>query len=481
MSVTTEPTVIVGGGFLGLFAAMHLCHQHHPAPIILIDQAERFVFKPLLYELLSGELSEQQVWPKYDDLLNCDEITFIHDRVDQVDLQQQQLRLASGLQYTYGHLVLGVGSTMHDFGIPGVKDYGFPFRTGENARRLAQHLRQCLQRASQTTDATERQALLTVAIVGAGPAGVEMAATLGDLLPQWARKFEGIRSDLRVVVVNRSQDILKGDLNDGLRDTAKQALRERLVPVEIMAGAAATEISPTELTYTRAEQSHTLPTQTVIWTTGNRVNPLLSSLDVPPDSRDRGGRLRILPTLQLPDYPTVFAGGDCAVLDSPQPATAQVAYQQGEAIATNVNAQVQGQPLQPAQVTLRGTLMKLGLADGAANLFNRVVITGRQGHLLRQATYLQLLPNPVHNFKASLSWLTDELLQRHTVSSRPARQRSTPPVTRWVASTLLGLGVATGGLVLWRNASPDHFNTTWEGTGLPTLLNRGDRPHEQDD
>ena len=128
------PTVVVGGGFVGLFAAMHLCHQKHSRHIILIDQNERFVFKPLLYEILSGELNEHQVCPRYDYLLNCDEVAYIHDIVEHIDLDGRQVQLASGLRYHYGYLVLGLGSTVHDFGIEGVKDYAFPFRTGEDVR-----------------------------------------------------------------------------------------------------------------------------------------------------------------------------------------------------------------------------------------------------------------------------------------------------------------------------------------------------------
>lgn len=469
MSASASSTVVVGGGFVGLFAAMNLCQQNHPHPIILIDQAERFVFKPLLYELLSGELSEHQVWPKYDYLLDCEEITFIQDRVAHIDLQQQRVRLCSGLQYDYGHLVLALGSTMHDFGIAGVKDYAFPFRSGEDAASLGKHLRHCLQMASQATDLEQRQALLTVAVIGAGPAGVEMAATLGDLLSQWVRKFENIRSDLRIVVVNRSGDILKGDPNDGLRETAKQALQNRLVPVEILTNASASQVSPESLIYQQGEHCHTLPTHTVIWTTGNRVNPVIEHLAVTAEGRDRSGRLRVLPTLQLPHYPNVFAGGDCCVLDDPQPATAQVAYQQGAAIASNLTALVRRQPLQPAQVKLRGTLMKLGLADGAANLFDRVVITGRKGHLLRQATYLRLLPNSIHNFKAALSWLTDELFQKHTVSNRPALRQTDKRTPEW-ASPLIGLVIVVGGMLIWRAATPEHFEETWHRTGLPELL-----------
>jgi len=253
---------MVGGGFTGLFAAMHLCRLRHPRPIVLIDQGDRFVFKPLLYELLSGELTEAQVWPRYDALLNGTRITFIHDTVQHIDLASQTVTLASGHRYPYGHLVLGLGSTLQDFGLPGVKDHAFAFRTGEDVTKLRRHLRQCLQRASQTQDPDQRRALLTVAIIGAGPAGVEMAATLGDLLPQWASQFKGLVDDLKIVIVNRSPEILKGDINSGLRDRVQRALQTRWVPIQCLTGAAA-QVAADHLVYRDQDQGHlhTLPTQ----------------------------------------------------------------------------------------------------------------------------------------------------------------------------------------------------------------------------
>jgi NADH:ubiquinone reductase (non-electrogenic) len=473
MPSATPPTIIVGGGFTGLFAAMHLCHQGHPHPILLIDKSDRFVFKPLLYELLSGELTEQQVWPTYDDLLNCDAITFIHDAVHRIDLDRQEVVLVSGQRYSYGHLVLGLGSTVHDFGIPGVKDYAFAFRTGEDVEKLRHHLRQCLQQASQTTDPERRRALLTIAIIGAGPAGVEMAATLGDLLPQWASEFDGLVAELTIAIVNRSPDILKGDINGGLRDTVQQALQNRLVPVQLLTGTA-TQVEPNHLAYQHDDQGHTLSTHTIIWTTGNRVNPVIADLPLPDEHKDKAGRLRVLPTLQLPGYPTVFAGGDCTVLDDPQPPTAQVAYQQGAAIATNLSAVAQHQPPQLAQVTLRGTLIKLGLAEGAANLFDRIAITGRSGHLIRQGTYLSLLPNPVHNFNTTLSWLTDELFQRHTLPPPVPEPSLRSGLPRWAAGSALGLAVAVGGGLMWRAIAPAQFERLWQPTGIPALIDRVD-------
>jgi NADH dehydrogenase len=442
--------------------------------MVLIDKSDRFVFKPLLYELLSGELTEAQVWPRYDALLNDDGITVIHDTVHRIDLDRQMVYLASGHRYSYGHLILGLGSIVQDFGIPGVKDHAFAFRTGEDVTHLRRHLRQCLQRASQTQDLGQRRVLLTVTIIGAGPAGVEMAATLGDLLPQWASPFEGLVNELKIVIVNRSPEILKGDINSGLRDTVQRALPKRWIPIQFLTGAAV-QVTANHLVYQDPGQgqTHTLPTHTILWMTGNQVNPVIANL--PNAQKDQTGRLRVLPTLQLPGYPNVFAGGDCTVLDVPQPATAQVAYQQGAAIASNLKAVVHHQPPQPVRVSLRGTLIKLGQAEGAANLFDRLAITGRSGHLIRQGIYLSLLPNSVHNFSGIASWLSDELFQRHTLPSKPQPGlRSQLP--GWVLSGALGITVAIGSVMAWRAIAPSHFESLWPSSRVPTRIEPGEQP-----
>ena len=194
---STAPTVIVGGGFVGLFTALHLSHQSYSEPIILIDPQERFAFKPLLYEYLTGEMQDEQVFPRYEELLSGSKVVFIRDRVTNIDLEQHRLELASGMSYDYRYLVLGVGSNQGYFGTAGATDNAFAFRTEQDVTVLARHLQECLQQASQTEDEQLRHSLLTFAITGAGPAGVEMAATLADLLPNWYAKLGGSISEPR--------------------------------------------------------------------------------------------------------------------------------------------------------------------------------------------------------------------------------------------------------------------------------------------
>jgi NADH dehydrogenase len=416
----TQPILILGGGFTGLFTALHLSHLHlgrspkrRALPAVLIDQQWSFIFKPLLYEFLSGEMNVELVWPRYDKLLHNSGVKFVRDTVQVIDLEQRRVELASGLNYTYGHLVLALGSITGYLGIEGAQEHSFPFRTGEDAIALGSHLRDCLQRASQTEDPQPRRSLLTVAILGAGPSGVELAATLADLLPDWYAQLGSDIQDLRIVVIQRGSEVLKGAASDRLRHTAQTALQSRPVPVELLLEAQVSAVHANEVEFKRHNQIEVLPAATIIWTAGTATHPLIQALPIPEEHRDKRGRLQVTPTLQLPDFPEVFAGGDCAVCpQNPLPATAQVAYQQAAGIAHNLKAISDGGSPSPAHVRLRGTLIKLGLEESAAEIFDRFEVKGKLGHLIRKATYVEMLPTPVHNFKATAEWLTDEIFHR---------------------------------------------------------------------
>lgn len=404
--------LILGGGFTGLFTALHLSHQRCSLPTTLIDQEWSFIFKPLLYEFLSGEMKVDLVWPRYDELLHKSGVAFIRDTIAQIDLQKRQVTLESGLHYSYGHLVLALGSTTGYFGIEGAKENTFGFRTGEDAIALGRHLRDCLQRATQTEDPEQRRTLLTVAVLGAGRAGVELAATLGDILPDWYTQIGGNAKEIKVIIVQRGKEILKGDVNN-LRQTAQKALDQRSVSVDILLEADITAVHPQKVEFQRQNQTETLPAATIIWTTGTATHPLIQALPISQENRDQQGRLKVTPTLQLPEFPEVFAGGDCTVdTSNPLPATAQVAYQQAAMIARNLKAISEGKSLSPASVHLRGTMMKLGLDESVAEIFDRFEVKGKAGHLIRQGVYLEMLPTPVRNFKATTEWLTDEIFQK---------------------------------------------------------------------
>lgn len=459
-------TLIIGGGFTGLFTALHLSRLHYGPPVVLIDQTERFVFQPLLYELLSGEMKAELVWPRYKQLLQGSGITFVQGSVQAIDLKQRQVQLTSGNCYSYKQLVIALGSTTGYFNVVGAKEHTLPFRTGEDAGALAHHLRHCLRQARQIPDQTTRHILLTVAVIGAGPTGVELAGTLADLLPAWFAELGGNSADIRVVLLSRDSKILEGDVNRSIRKAAQNGLQQRTVPVEYLLEAEVTAVHVDQVEFQRHHQQEFLQTTTIVWTAGTTVPPVIKALPLSESHRDQQGRIQVTPTLQLPDFPEVFAGGDCvSVEQNPLPPTAQVAYQQGAAIAHNLKAISQGRSPRPAQVILRGSFLKLGLGDSAANLFDRFAITGKLGNLVRQGTYLDRVPPLGLNLPVMARWLSNEAL------GRPPQLQATL-VTRWIGGAVMTALLLGSGLLGWRAAQPQQFNRVWQPTGLPALLER---------
>ena len=412
MNDSFKPVVIAGGGFTGLFTALHLRQQKCSRPIILIDQQWRFIFQPLLYELMTSEVKLDLAWPRYDELLAGSDIIFIRDRISHIDLQQRRVSLDSGLCYSYEYLVIALGSATGYFDIPGARENTFTFRKGEDILKLAPHLRDCLQRATQE-EPQEKQKLQTVGIIGAGPVGVELAATLADLLPIWYKALRGDPQQLQIVIIQRGTEILKGDPNTPLRPVVEASLQRRTAPVKVILNAQVSAVGEDWVRYEREGHTETLEAATIAWTAGTVTHPLIRQLAVSETYRHRQGKLMISSTCQLPEYPEVFAGGDCAVdPENPQPSLAQVAYQQAKAIATNIKALCEGKDVKPAQVYLRGTLLKLGMGESVAEIYDRFEVKGKAGHLIRQATYLEMLPTPLRNFKATTEWMTEGVFQK---------------------------------------------------------------------
>lgn len=410
-----QATVIVGGGFVGLFAALNLRHKKYKHSITLIDANPNFVFKPLLYEYLSGEMGDVEIMPRFGKLFQGSDISFVQGKVTDIDLKERRVKIKSGLEYSYNNLVLSVGSTQAYFGTKGAKEHAFPIRDKEETQRLQDHLRDCLQKALQTEDDQKRQQLLTVAIVGAGHSGIEMATTLSDFLPTWYAKLGGHIREIRIVIIDMVGDILPGDADD-VRETVLDALTRRTVPIEVRLEVSAKGVSSEGLEYQRKGEDsiEQIPAATVVWTAGIATNPLVKTLDLEDDEKDKRDRPLVLPTLQLLNYPEVFAAGDCATVDEdPQPPVAQVAYQQEMGIAENLQALSKGKTLKPVKVHMRGTLLKLGVREGLADLFDKFQIKGKLGSLIRDATYIEMLPTPMRNFRATTEWLTEEIFERY--------------------------------------------------------------------
>ena len=382
-----ETVVIVGGGFGGLYTSLALAEQRRPPSILLIEPAERFVFLPLLYELLSGELRRWEIAPRYDDLLAGRGVAWLQDRVVRVDLAHRTLHTQGGRQLDWGRLVLACGGEADHFGIPGVERYSLGFRTLTDVERLQEQLARLRQ---------ERRPLQRLAVVGAGPTGVELACKLADLADGSAL-VELIEQGDRPLPHNRAFS----------REQAEQALRRRDVRLRTRTRVTAVEADRLHLSSpTGAEEQ--LPVQAVIWTAGLRFRPPLLEPAPPSDGR---GRLLCNADLQLQGHDGVFVVGDLANLpgpddDGPLPSTAQVAFQQAPVAAANLMHSLAGAPLEPFRFQELGEMMSLGVGEASLSGLG-VNLAGPTAYQLRRMAYLTRLPRRSLQLRVAAGWLAD--------------------------------------------------------------------------
>ena len=143
------PVVIVGGGFGGLYTALALASKRQHPPVLLIEPGERFVFLPLLYELLSGELRSWEIAPRYDRLLAGRGVAWLRDRVSAIDASSRTVQTAGGRSLRFSQLVVATGGDSDTFGIPGVREHALFFRSLHDVERLQQLIEVLRQRRTE--------------------------------------------------------------------------------------------------------------------------------------------------------------------------------------------------------------------------------------------------------------------------------------------------------------------------------------------
>ena len=374
-SSPSDAVVIVGGGFGGLFTALALQRRQPACPIVLIEPRDRFLFQPLLYELLSDELQTWEVAPRYDQLLN-NNVCWIQDSVVRIDQTSQSLELASGDCLGWGQLVLATGSKANDFGIPGVKEHGSGFRDLSDVSRLKQWITSLRQ---------QRDGDAGLIIVGAGPTGVELGCKLADLL-------DGAVS-LRLVELGH--EILPGSTAFN-RERAQAALERKGVMVQLNASVREVTASTAVLA-----DGTVLRHGGLLWTAGS--SPSIPSISPAPVLEL--GRLAVEADLRLAGSVNIFALGDLSSRPgSPWPASAQVAMQQGEATAAAIATLRRGDEPQPFQFEDRGEMLSLGVGDATLTGMG-LTLAGPLAFQLRRATYLTRLPGLSLGLRSAGAWL----------------------------------------------------------------------------
>lgn len=382
---------ILGGGFGGLYTALRLsqfpCHLPDKPEIILVEQNDRFLFSPLLYELLTGELQAWEIAPPFSELLAETNVRFVQGSVAEIDVRSPRIQLQDGQQFAYDRLVLALGGQTPMDRVPGCADHAIPFRTIQDADRLSEKLRHL--------EASDRDRI-RVAIVGGGYSGVELACKLADRLGERGR----------VRLVEASDTILRSSAEFN-RSAATKSLEDRGIWIDLET--TVDRLSADSISLVYRGQVDTLPVDIVLWTVGTEVSPVVRSL---PLKQNQWGQLTTSPTLQAIDHPNIFVLGDLADCHDASgqriPATAQAAIQQADYAAWNIWADLTQRPLLSFRYQNLGEMMTLGL-DNATLTGLGIALDGQVAHILRRLIYLYRLPTLDHQLKVGFNWITQPL------------------------------------------------------------------------
>lgn len=469
---------ILGGGFGGLFTALKLesllWSPGLKPQVVLVDQSDRFVFKPLLYELLSKEVDVWEIAPRFTDLLAGTDVLFVRDNVTRVSPLDRTLpamaspqvpgtpsgtggyvSLSSGVDVAYDWLVLALGAeTQMDF-VPGAQENALPFATLQDALAADEKLTDLeRQRFSRSAEPVR------VAIVGAGYSGVELASTISQRLGTRGQvqiidpaseicpsATAGNRAAAKRVLQARGVALLLGRLVKSLKPAhvAASGAPESLPPfasrsavtleLERKGGAATMGIATTA----GAPQHEIVQADLVLWTVGTKPTLPMGGDGEGSSSEsfltNGRGQAETEPSLRVREHPRVFALGDSAAcVDAsghPLASTAQVAFQQADYVGNNLWAAINGRPLLPFKYTHLGEMMTLGTHDAAVSVgfIEGLTLDGRLAHAARKVAYLARLPTTEHKLKVGISWLaksaSDALtaLQSTLGTSTPSRQQ----------------------------------------------------------
>lgn len=357
--------VIAGGGFGGLKLAQELDSRHFQ--VILIDHHNYHQFPPLIYQVASSGLEPSSIaFPFRSALRKKKGFVFRLAEVQGV-APERNLLLTSVGEVKYDYLILACGGTTNFFGNDQIARHSLPMKTLYESMNLRNVLLQNIEKALVSDDEERRNALLTVAIVGGGPSGVEIAGALAEMkryvLP---KDYPYLDSSLfRIHLLDASPRLLQA-MSERSSETAARGLRE--MGVEIHTG---TMVSDYDGKTLRLSDGSEMKTRTVIWVSGIVANAVEG---IQAEALGRGRRILVDEHNEVKGLTNVFAIGDqCLMTADPNypnghPQLAQVAIQQARLLARNLRARQEGKPLSPFHYKDLGSMATIGRNRAVAEI-----------------------------------------------------------------------------------------------------------------
>ena len=416
--------VVVGGGFAGLKACHVLAGQ--PVRVTLIDKRNFNLFQPLLYQVASGLVSEADVASPLRQMVGrAPNIQILLGEVVDIDPMAREV-VFNDQRYGYDHLLLATGSGSTYFGREEWRPMAPPMKILEHADEIRRRLLMALEEAEQTPDPMRRSFLQTAVVVGAGPAGCELAGSLIELMHRAVQKeFKQLRQELCKVILVDVVDRVLPTMAPELSAAAGRYLEG--AGVELKLGAKVEDIRPGRVSLRTLAGLDTLEAATVCWTAGVRASRLGNLLaDRTGCPVDRGGRLIVEQDFSLPGHPEIRAVGDlCAYTHTTDgkslPGMAGPAVQMGSWVAKDLLAQLRGEASPPFRWLDLGSMAVIGPWYAVADLRGWHV-TGLAGWVVWALAHLAFIPDTENRIALFSKWMWQIATRQRTallITGRP--------------------------------------------------------------
>jgi NADH:ubiquinone reductase (H+-translocating) len=396
--------LIVGGGFGGLYAAKAL--RRAPVEVTLVDRVNHHLFQPLLHQVSAGVLAESEIAPPLRGVLRRQaNAQVLLAEITGFDLDRREAHALSPrgepLTLPYDSLIVAAGASRSYFGRDEWAAVAPGLKTLADAREVRSRILRAFELAELADHPAERAAWLRFAVVGGGPAGIELAGQIAELA------HGALRPDYRridtataaISLLETGPDLLPcwpGELSA----RAEQDLGALGVDVRTHRTAVGLDEEGVDVV-DPAGEPYRVPARTVLWAAGVAPSPLARALGA---ELDRAGRVLVRDDLTVPDREDVFAIGDMAALDG-VPGIAPAAMQQGRHAARTIRRRLAGRGAPgPFRYRDKGSLAVIG-HDRAVGVAFGVPVTGLGAMLIWALVHVRHLVGWGNRMTTTLRWL----------------------------------------------------------------------------
>ena len=398
--------LILGGGFAGVNTAMSLqkaLKHRTDIEVAMVNEENYTLFQPMLAEVISGSLGILDTAVPIRDL--CPRLKLYVRQVESIDLDKRVVVTSHALHpqtddIPYDHLVLALG-TLENFSIiRGLPEHGLHFKNLGDALVLRNHLIRLLEQADVEPDAELRRQMLTFVVAGGGFSGVEAMAEMNDYVRGVAKRYPNLRpAEVQAILLQGGPCILP-ELSEALSLYAQQLLQSKGVDIRLN-----TRLTAVMADEAMLDDGTRIPTKTVVAALAATSNSVLKALPCKKSARDR---IVVNEFLAVPDYPGVWAVGDCAhIIDSktgqPCPPTAQYAVREARCAAHNILASLDGKTPRPFSFAVLGMMGLLGRHSAVGEILG-VRISGLLAWFLWRVIYWAKLPGFSRKVHVAVSW-----------------------------------------------------------------------------